>query len=337
MSISPRRARRVSMVDVARAAGVSQKTVSRVVNDEPYVTDEVRDRVQAAIAELGFHPNDAARALVTRRTRRIGVVTMGGTTLHGPISVLAGVEDEARRAGYALSIVSTTPGGGSEVQDAVDSLTNQGVEAIVISEPKDIGDTPIRVAEGIEVLTFSSEPITTSTREFLAASDERIGARTATEHLFTRAARVDHISGPMDWLASRIRRAGWQDAYQNRPLPDPIEGDWSPASGERTMRELLRRESRAVFVANDAMAIGAMSAIHEAGLRVGDDVALVGYDDLDIDPFLTPPLSSVRRNFRDAARVGMRELLNRLDGVDPSDPPGFVPAVLVARGSSTTA
>lgn len=336
MPTSSPRARRVSMVDVARAAGVSQKTVSRVVNDEPYVTDEVRDRVQHAIDTLGFRPNHAARALVTRRSHRIGVVTMGGTTLHGPVSVLAGVEDEARRAGYALSIVSTAPGGGREIQDAVDSLVSQGAEAIIVSEPQDFGGRLIDVPDGIEVLTFNSEPVTSSAREFLASSDEVAGAREATRHLLGFAPRVDHICGPTNWLASRSRIRGWRDALEaaGAEVPDPIAGDWSPRSGVAAMRELLDRGARAVFVANDQMAIGAMSAIHDAGLRTGIDVALVGFDDLDVAEFLTPPLSSVHRDFRAVSRVGMRELLARLDGSAPGAPPDPLPSRLVVRASS---
>jgi len=327
------------MVDVARAAGVSQKTVSRVVNDERYVTDEVRERVQRAIEMLGFRPNGAARALVTRRSQRIGVVTMGGTTLHGPVSVLAGVEDEARRAGYALSIVSTTPGGGREIQAAVDSLVSQGVEAIIVSEPQDFGARLLDVPDGIEVLTFSSQAVTSSTREFLAYTDESAGAFEATRHLLTRAPRVDHIAGPPDWLASRSRLRGWSRALTEAgaEIPEPVPGDWSPRSGLEAMRILLGRGARAVFAANDQMAIGAMHAVHEAGLTVGGDVAIVGFDDLDVAEYLTPPLSSVQRDFRAVSRVGMRDLLARLDGAVPTAPPGAVDSRLVVRESSAPA
>jgi LacI family transcriptional regulator len=248
------------------------------------------------------------------------------------------VEDEARQAGYALSVVSTAPGGGREIQDAVDSLVSQGVEAIIISEPQDFGDGMIDVPDGIEVLTFNSRPVTSSSREFLAATDEAAGARAATRHLMASAPIVDHISGPLDWLASRTRLRGWQDALEEAGIepPDAVQGDWSPRSGVEAMRTLLARGTRAVFIANDQMAVGAMSAIHEAGLRTGIDVALVGFDDLDVAEFLTPPLSSVQRDFRAVSRVGMHELLARLDGAAPGPPPDPLPSRLIVRASSAS-
>ena len=338
MGVAAPRRRRVSMVDVARHAGVSQKTVSRVVNEERYVTDEVRERVQASIDELGFHPNDAARTLVTRRSRRIGVVSMGTTTLHGPTAILAGIEEAVQRAGYALSIVRTAPGGGAEIQAAVDALAGQGVEAIVLSEPVDFSEDPLRIPDGIEVLTFSSEPMTSSPREFTVASDEFAGARDAVWHLLDSGAKsVDHIAGPRNWLASRNRTNGWRvahDEYGATP-GEQLEGDWSPASGRAAMTRLLDRGGcTAVFVANDFMAIGAMSAITDAGLTVPDDIAIVGFDDTDIAPFLTTPLSSVHRDFGALAHAGMRELLARLDGKPPIEAREPVPSQLVIRASS---
>jgi DNA-binding LacI/PurR family transcriptional regulator len=130
----PRALRSVSMTDVAVHAGVSQKTVSRVVNDEPHVKPELREKVLAAIAELGFRPNAAARALASKRTRRIGMVSIG-TTLHGPASIITGVEEASRANGYFLSVVRTEGHDLAAVQNAVDVLISQGVEAIVLSEP----------------------------------------------------------------------------------------------------------------------------------------------------------------------------------------------------------
>lgn len=326
---------RVSMRDVAQRASVSQKTVSRVINDEPHVTDDVRERVTAAIAELGYRRNEAARALVTRRTRQIGIVSLGATTLYGPTGVLAAVEIEAERAGYSIAVTRTTPGSGSEIQEAVDAFVAQGVEALVISEPADFGDGPIRVPDAIPVLTFGLEPVTDHPHELVVGADERDGARRATQHLIDAGHPVvHHISGPLDWLSSRNRQRGWRDAMGDA-APEPIEGSWTPESGFAAMSALLERGAEAVFVANDQMAIGAMAAITRAGRRIPKDVAIAGFDDLDISAYLPTSLTSVSHSFEASAREGMRRLIRALAGDWPEDLHHPIPVELEIRASTS--
>ncbi|MGN8026887.1 LacI family DNA-binding transcriptional regulator [Microbacterium sp. 22242] len=334
------RAKRVSMTDVARQAGVSQKTVSRVVNEEPYVTDPVRERVLEVIERLGFQPNEAARALVAGRGRRIGVVAMGGSTFFGPTSVLAGVEAVARGAGYALSVIRTDPGAGDDIQEAINALVGQGSEAIVLSEPVDFGTGPLSIPDGIEALTFGMEPVTSHPRELVVGADERGGSRTAAEHLLVQGHRtVHHIAGPMNWLASHSRLAGWRSALEDDgvEISDPLVGDWTPQSGYHAMTTLLETtDCTAVFVANDQMAIGAMSAIEAAGRRVGEDVAVVGFDDIDVAAYLSVPLTTVRQDFAEISRIGMHRLLRALEGHAPESLQRALPAQLVIRESSST-
>lgn len=338
MSEAAPRARRVSMTDVARIAGVSQKTVSRVINDEPYVTDAVRERVLEVIDRVGFRPNEAARALVTQRTRRIGVVAMGGTAFYGPTSVLAGVESVARGAGYALSVMRTDPGEGADIQAAIDALAGQGAEAIVISEPVDFGRGPLSIPDGVEVLTFGMAPVTSSPRELVIGADEEASSRDATEHLLVQGhTTVHHVAGPMNWLSSQRRREGWQRALadEGAPVTEPVEGDWTPAGGYAAMAAILESgPCTAVFVANDQMAIGAMSAIQAAGLRVPEDVAVVGFDDIDVSAYLPVPLTTVRQDFAETSRIGMHRLLRALDGHAPESTHRTLRAHLVIRESS---
>ncbi|MFK4760065.1 LacI family DNA-binding transcriptional regulator [Microbacterium sp. ZW T5_45] len=337
------RARRVSMTDVARIAGVSQKTVSRVINDEPYVTDSIRERVLAVVEQVGFRPNAAARALVTQRSRRIGVVALGGTAFYGPSSVLAEVEAVSRKAGYALSVVRTDPGAGADIQAAIDTLAAQGAEGIVISEPVDFGKGLLTVPDGIEVLTFGMRPVTSSPRELIIGADESSGARDATEHLLVQGhATVHHIAGPMNWQSSRSRRDGWRRALDDEGVSvvDPAESDWTPSGGYDAMRALLSDAvatgvpCTAVFVANDQMAIGAMAAIRDAGLRVPHDVAIIGFDDIDVAAFQAVPLSTVRQNFAETSRIGMHRLLRALDGHAPGTANRKLQAQLIIRESS---
>jgi len=340
MSVMGPRAKRVSMTDVARQAGVSQKTVSRVVNEEPYVTDAVRDRVLEVIERLGFQPNEAARALVTRRGRRIGAVAMGGSAFYGPTSALAGVESFARAAGYALSVIRTDPAAGDDIQDAITALVGQGSEAIVISEPVDFGHGLLRIPDGVEVLTFGMGAVTSHPRELVVGTDEIGSSRAATEHLLAQGHRsVQHISGPMNWISSRSRLAGWRSALEDEgtTVPEPIEGDWTPESGYRAMSRLIETtDCAAVFVSNDQMAIGAMAAAQAAGRRVPHDIAVVGFDDIDVAAYLAVPLTTVRQNFAEVSRIGMHRLLRALDGHVPESLHRALPAELVIRESSIT-
>lgn len=332
---SPRRP--VSMMDVARRAGVSQKTVSRVVNGEPHVREELRERIHAAIKELDYRPNAAARSLVTRRTRRIGVVAFS-TSMYGPSSVLSAVESVARADGYALSVLRTETTDRHEIQGAVDTLLDQGVEGIVLSEPLYLGGASLSIPAHVAVLTFGSQGLTDREDELVIGSDEAGAALLATGHLLALGHEtVHHIAGPDAWISSRLRRAGWRRALEGEGLevPEVTRGDWSPRSGFLAMQTLLREAApTAVFVANDQMAVGAISAIEQAGLRVPEDVSIIGFDDIDVAAYLSTPLTTMRQEFSVAARLGMARLLRTIDGAPPSEVHQLVPVSLVTRATT---
>lgn len=333
-----RRARRTaSMTDVAARAQVSQKTVSRVVNGEPHVRPEVRDRVLAAIRELDYRPNAAARSLVTRRTRRIGVVTLG-TSLYGPLSALTALESVARSDGYSLSIHRTDSTEREEVQAAIDALLGEGVEGIVLSEPMEIPGPPLRVHSNVAVLTLGGRGLTDLEDEILVGADEHSGGRLATEHLLAHGHRtVHHLAGPSAWVSSRLRQDGWRSVLEahGAEAPEPAAGDWTPRSGYEAMHRLLSQELRptAVFVANDQMAIGAISALHAAGLGVPGDVSIVGFDDIDVAAYQTTPLTTVRQEFAQSALHGMNQLIRAIDGIAADELHHRVPVSLIERES----
>ncbi|MEV0893935.1 LacI family DNA-binding transcriptional regulator [Promicromonospora sp. NPDC050262] len=259
MGAAQRVSQRVSMTDVARRAGVSQKTVSRVVNGEPHVADAIRARVQAVIEELGFRPNAAARALVTRRNQRIGMVTMG-TALYGPTSILEGVDAALRGSGYHLSVARTQGGGVADLQAAIDELVAQDVAGLILSEPIDLGHPELRLPGGLPVLTFDSPTTAADSAgapgsgtagsgaagpdELVLGADELAGARAATEHLLSLGHRtVHHVAGTAGWSATARRIAGWRGALADAGVTAPpvVHGDWSPRSGYEATTELLRR------------------------------------------------------------------------------------------------
>ncbi|MDT0270219.1 LacI family DNA-binding transcriptional regulator [Streptomyces sp. DSM 44915] len=323
-------------MDVARRAGVSQKTVSRVLNDEPYVSAEVRQRVLAAAAELGYRLNTAARALASGRTGSIGVVTLG-TALYGPVTMLMSIERAARDAGYALRVVNTVEGDPDGITAAVNSLVEQGVDGVVVSEPIDEGafsfrpDVPVLVL-GMPAAFFAPPAVTVPGHAAQAA-------RSATEHLLELGhLTVHHVAGPARWYAAGDRLRGWRAALaaHGRPEPPVIEGDWSAASGRAAGRRLAADPGvTAVFAANDEMAVGVIRALVEAGRPVPAEVSVVGFDDIPLAAYLNPPLTTVRQSFDAVAREGLAHLLRAIEGPDAAPPPaGDPPVELVVRGST---
>jgi DNA-binding LacI/PurR family transcriptional regulator len=323
-------------VDVARLAGVSQKTVSRVFNDEPYVSADVRRRVLEAADQLGYRLNNAARALASGRTRSIGVVALG-TALYGPASLLIGIERAARDTGYALRVVSTVEGDPTGVAGAISSLLDQGVDGIVISEPIDDGPVPVKI--DVPVLVLGAPPSFSSRRVITTSVRAHDMARAATEHLLDLGhATVHHVAGPQRWFAAKDRLDGWRAALAARNAPEPpvLEGDWSPDSGYAAGRELARNPGvTAVFAANDDMAIGVIRALTESGRRVPRDVSVVGFDDVPVAGYITPPLTTVRQPFDAVAREGLTLLVHAIEKPEqPLPATAGQPVDLVVRAST---
>ncbi|MGI5191759.1 LacI family DNA-binding transcriptional regulator [Promicromonospora sp. CA-289599] len=336
---------RVSMTDVARRAGVSQKTVSRVVNGEPHVTEAIRARVQAVVDELGFRPNAAARALVTRRNRRIGMVTPS-TSLYGPASILEGVDGALRGSGYHLSVARTQGSGVGDLQAAIDELVAQDIAGLVLSEPIDLGRPDLRIPNGLPVLSFGSPRVGSPSAteaiarpdELVLGADETAGARSAVEHLLALGHRtVHHIGGTEGWSATARRIAGWRAALSDAGIevPPVVHGDWTPRSGHEAAVGLLRRAGvTAIFAANDHMAIGAVRAVEQAGLRVPEDVSIVGFDDAPEAEFLSTPLTTVRQDFAEVTRLAVHRLVGTIEGRPPAERHRLVPARLIVREST---
>jgi DNA-binding LacI/PurR family transcriptional regulator len=324
------------MEDVANVAGVSHQTVSRVLNGFPKIRPATRARVLAAIEELGYRRNTAARTLVTRRSGSIGVIT-ADMNHFGPASTMLGLESASRAAGYSLSLEGLPQISEAALRHGVDRVLDQAVEAVVIivahqaalaiAQSLNVG-VPVVLVEG----DLSAAPLT-------AGVDQISGARLATDHLLDLGHRsVLHLPGPADWLEAGARREGWRMALQERGAPVPalmLEGDWTSRSGYLATRAMLAESSTAtaIFAANDQMALGALRALHEAGLRVPEDVSVVGFDDLPESGYFTPPLTTIRQDFHELGRRIMALVLRVLDGeVDASEP--LVEALLIIRSST---
>lgn len=326
------------MMDVARRAGVSHQTVSRVLNAHPNVKPATRDRVLAAINDLGYRRNSVARALVTRRTQMLGVVVFD-TTLYGPASTLYGIEQAARDAGYFVSIVSLRRLTPEAVHDAVGYLTDQGVDGLVVIAPER------SAAAALDDLPRSLPVVTVEGAHDVGlpvvSVDQLLGARLATEHLLSLGHRtVWHVAGPSEWLEAAGRERGWRDALRaaGAQVPEMLRGDWSPRSGYEAGRVLAtRNDLSAVFVANDQMALGLLRAFREAGVRVPEDVSVAGFDDIPEAGYFAPPLTTVRQDFGAVGRSSIQLLIDRLNETAGSEGARVVvPATLVVRASTAS-
>lgn len=329
-------ARPAVMHDVARLAGVSHQTVSRVLNGHPNVRAETRERVLTAIRQLNYRPNALARGLVTRRSRTIGVISFD-TRLFGPASTLLAIEHAARAAGYAVTISSLAHLDATSVRSAVAALAGQPVDGAIVIAPREGAAQALRdLRPGLPLVAveagYGGETPVVSVDQFG-------GARLATDHLLSlRHRTVWHVAGPADWLEARERIEGWRAALADASVAAPplLRGDWSPESGYRAGLELAgKRDVTAVFAANDQMALGVMHAFYECGRRVPDDVSVVGFDNIPESAFLIPALTTVHQDFDEVGRLGLRLLVDTMDG-DPEhiQQPDRVPARLIARQSS---
>lgn len=331
------RSRPARMADVARVAGVSHQTVSRVLNDFPGIRPETRRRVQAAITELGYRRNIAARTLASTRSKIIGVVAYG-TSQFGPANVMLGLHAAAGSTPYTLAVAALSEVSTESFNAAVERLLEQRVEALIVLVPHRAvlrmaqsmdADIPMVVVEG----DLSATPLT-------AGVDQVQGARLATRHLLDLGHEtVVHLAGPPDWSEAMARRDGWRAVLEesNRPVP-PLRwgGDWSARSGYVTGRSLAREPGvTAVFAANDQMALGLVHALRETGRRVPGDVSVVGFDDLPESEYFAPPLTTIRQDFGELGRRAMALVGRVLDGeVDASVP--LVETSLVVRESTTS-
>ncbi|SMH45911.1 transcriptional regulator, LacI family [Rathayibacter oskolensis] len=327
-------ARAPSIYDVARAAGVSHQTVSRVLNDHPSLRAETKKRVLDVMAALDYRPNLAARALVTSRTRTIGVLS-SQSLQYGPASSIQAIEVAARDAGYLVVTANVDGTDGESIQAGIRHLLNQAVEGLVVIAPQ------IRVFDILSGVALRIPNVTLQTsddeRDDALYVDQMAGARMATAHLIDLGhTEIVHLAGPQDWIEAEARMRGYlaELGDRNVPLRPPILGDWSADRGHRVGLELARfLDFTAVFSANDQMALGLMSAFHERGVRVPEDVSVIGFDDIPEAAFYWPPLTSVRQDFAELGRRCVAALLNLIEGERPEAAPPIAPQ-LVVRGST---
>jgi DNA-binding LacI/PurR family transcriptional regulator len=324
------------MADVAKLAGVSHQTVSRVINDSAHVRPETRDRVLAAMRRLDYRPNPAARALVTGRSRTLGVVSFD-TTLYGPASTLFAIEQAAHSAGYFITIVSMLVLDRVSVLGAVERLRVQGVDGILVITPQEeAAEALVNLPAGVPVVAVEAgRPNSVP----LVAVDQFAGAASATRLLLDLGHRTAwHVAGPRDFLEAQQRVEGWRATLQaaGARVPPALIGDWSPRSGYELGRQLAEDpEVTAVFVANDQMALGVLRALHERGREIPREVSVVGFDDIPEAQYFMPPLTTVRQDFGEMGRSSLRLLLEVMQGSgQPPQRLTIAPELVVRRSTA---
>lgn len=325
------------MVDVAKAAGVSHQTVSRVLNAPETVRRDTLQRVQRSMRELGYRRNRQARALKTRSSGLVGVVSQGHTNF-GPARMTMAIEEAARERGYATALSVVRDAGMPTVEATVDLFLSHGIDGIVVITPvPTLADAAKQLAARTPVVIVTSG-LWPADNMNVAGIDQELGARRATEHLIELGHRsIAHIAGPMDWFDAKGRVVGWRQALAVADLKAPPmlhATSWTAESGYHAAQQLLAWDTlpEAIFAANDFIALGLIRALEENGLAVPRDISVVGYDDVDAAGYFSPPLTTIRQPFELAGRAALELLLDQSDGL--TQVPTFIAPELIIRGST---
>jgi len=313
--------KRVTLADVAKLAGVSKQTVSRVINDSEHVTPETRERVMHCINELGFRPSALARQLSTGRSHTLGVVSCGGFGYLSSGIAYVGMVRQADRMGYALLTRDITDFRLPVIRSVLDYMVERQVDGIIWAGPE-IGDSHVWLDDFDPtslpmplVVVNAKQRGTIDTIGF----DNFSAGLVATRHLLSLGRRrVGHISGPLNRWVAQQRVDGWRSALDEAGLgicKDYFaEGDWEPGTGGPGLRRLLELCPKldAVFVGSDRMALGVLHEAHRLGLRIPEDIAVIGIDNAPESEFLIPPLSTMVQDTPNMAERALRLLVRRI-------------------------
>jgi LacI family transcriptional regulator len=312
--------KQITIKQVAQEARVSTQTVSRVINNRPDVAPETRQRVLEVIERLGYQPSALARSLIRRRSHTLGVV-IAGLKYIGPSRTLNGIAERAEDMGYSLLLKGLPRFDTSNVESILNALLARQVDGIIwaVSE---VGDNRDWLHERLPDLPAPIIFLTMGQQADLSvvAVDNYSGGRMATEHLLEQGYRhIGHITGPLAWWEARQRKAGWQDALLDAGIPvnnyQWAEGNWSPDSGERAIHQLLEQYPAmdAVFVGNDQMALSVSQVACRRGLKIPQDLAVVGFDSIPEAAYFWPPLSTVEQDMHQLGCVAVEQVVRMIE------------------------
>lgn len=332
--------RRVTIKDVAARAGISRQTVSRVLNDDGVVAEETRMRVLAAIDELGYRPSAIARSLVSQRTYTLGLLTADFSD-YTHARIIEGAEAEAREHGFLIFVSGAEHSPDGEPLCCSPVLSQHHAEGLFIvyhGTDQDSYHIFEHISSDLPIVTIGYAPNRADIVTVGIANYQ--GAYQATQHLLGLGhRRIAHITGPLQMYGSQERRAGYLAALRGVGCTADdswlASGDWSSSSGYQATRELLERGPgfTALFVQNDRMTMGALQALREHSLRVPQDIAVVGFDDIPSTPYFDPPLTTVHQPSYELGRIGARLLIDLINGKPAPAEPIRLATKLVIRYS----
>ncbi|WP_370586209.1 ribose operon transcriptional repressor RbsR [Pantoea dispersa] len=327
-----------TMKDVARLAGVSTSTVSHVINNNRFVSEQVRDRVEQAIRELNYAPSALARSLKIKQTRTIGMLL---TASSNPFysEVVRGVENSCYERGYSL-ILCNTEGDEERMNRSLETLMQKRVDGLLMM----CTETHLPSADILN--RYPSVPMVMMDwapfegRGDIIQDNALLGGELATQYLIDRGyTRIACIAGPLDKTPARLRLDGYHQAMAASGLAVPpgyvVDGDFEFQGGFNAMNQLLALDPppQAVFTSNDAMAVGVYHALYQAGLRVPQDMAVMGYDNIELARYLTPPLSTIHQPKDELGELAIDTLIHRMSDPDASQQTLVLTPELVERGS----
>ena len=327
------KSRSVTLEDVARAAGVSYQTVSRVLNHSSRVAQSTRSRVEAAMQSLNYVPNRVAQQLAGKNTRTLGLAT-SDLALLAPAQIASAIQRRASELGWHLVIAMA---GEEGAEAAVSDLLSQRVDALLVNLP-----LASAAAQQIESMSGTVPCLFLDVAEDARVSacifSVQTGARQGVEHLLTLGhRRIALLNGPQDSVAARARTAGWRQVLHEHRLEPLAElyGDWSARSGYQAVMQLTAGElPSALLVANDQMALGAMQALHQRGAIVPTEVSVVGYDDTADSAWYQPPLTTVRQDMRLLGESSVNWLVQRVEAAERTEPLAPFATTLIVRDST---
>jgi DNA-binding LacI/PurR family transcriptional regulator len=319
---------RTTIKKVASVAGVSTQTVSRVMNNRPDVSSETRKHIQEVIEKLGYQPSALARSLIHQRSYTLGVVT-AGLKFIGPSQTLSGIASVAEEAGYSLLLKELLSSEANDMLPIFQALLSRHVDGIIWAVPE-IGENRNWVKKqsldlGIPIVYLTMEPLENIP---IVSIDNYLGGRMAMSHLLEQGFQnIGHISGPLDWWEARQRMAAWRDALREAGLQFSdrhwVEGNWSSASGAQAIEKLFEQYAGmdAVFAANDQMALSVLQAACQRGLRIPEDLGVVGFDNIAESAYFWPALTTIQQDQYEVAKVAVEEIIKIIEagwqGMEP--------------------
>jgi LacI family transcriptional regulator len=337
---------RATIKEVASVAGVSTQTVSRVINKRPDVSPETRKRVQNIIEQLGYRPSALARSLIQQRSYTLGVVT-AGLRFIGPSRTLSGITSAAEEKGYSLLLKELPQFDTTDITPIFQALHDRHVDGIIWAVPE-VGENHDWINHGsvetrIPMVYLAMEP----RDDILDVSiNNYVGGRIAVDHLFEQGYRyIGHVAGPVDWWEAQQRMKGWKDALREAGIESKdnhwAEGNWSSASGAQAIEKLFAQypEMDSIFVGNDQMALGVVQVATQKGLRIPEDLGIVGFDNIPESAFFSPPLTTVQQDQYKIGKVAVEQIIqiieSSLEGLEPETSNSFILSpTLVVRQSS---